>query len=211
MVLHKGAAIRRPIAMSGAKAAHRRTEQSAPAPRRERRIQITSTSAAAAALVVVIACLVGQQVLATVMQVGIVVGTKTAVATVSTVIAATVTAPQTQTKEIPIVVRRIGEIFEIQMRIIIKVTINRYGGCYDHKLTIFAAMALLILILVLNLTLTLILILVLALTLVVAAAAAAAAAATSAASTCTAPLIGNRVEQRLIRVRRGIAIAVRYG
>lgn len=209
MVLHKGAAIRRPIAMSGAKAAHRRTEQGAPAPRRERRIQIASTSAAAT-LVVVIACLVGQQVLATVMQVGIVVGTKTAVATVATVIAATVTAPQTQTKEIPIVVRRIGEIFEIQMRIIIKVTINRYGGCYDHKLTIFAAMALLILILVLNLTLTLILILVLTLTLVVAAAAAAAAAA-SAASTCTAPLIGNRVEQRLIRVRRGIAIAVRYG
>lgn len=129
--------------------------------------------------------------LATVMQVGIVVGSKTAVAAVSTVIAATVTATQTQAKEIPIVVRRIGEIFEIQMRIIIKVTINRYGGCYDHKLTIFTAMALLILILVLNLTLTLILILVLTLTLDVAAAAAAAAAA---ASTRTAPLIGNRVE-----------------
>lgn len=129
--------------------------------------------------------------LATVMQVGIVVGSKTAVAAVSTVIATTVTATQTQAKEIPIVVRRIGEIFEIQMRIIIKVTINRYGGCYDHKLTIFTAMALLILILVLNLILTLILILVLTLTLDVAAAAATAAAA---ASTRTAPLIGNRVE-----------------
>lgn len=197
MVLHKGAAIRCRITMSGSKATHRSAEQRTPAPRTER-IQIASTSAAL--VVVAAAPLVGQQVLATVMQVGIVIGTKTTVAAVSTIIAATVTATQTQAKEIPIVMCRIGEIFEIQMRIIIKVTINRYGGGYNHKLTIFTAMALLILILILVLiirALTLILILILALTMIVAtatdaaAAAAAASAASASASASTAPLIGN--------------------
>lgn len=137
MVLNKGAAIRCLVAVSGAKATHRRTEQCTPAPRRK---GIETTRAAS------IVVFIGEQVLPTVMQVRIVIGSKAAVAAVPAVVATAAAPAQSQTKQIAIVVRRIGKVLKIQRRFIFKVTIDRNGGRYDHKLTVFTMMILMILV-----------------------------------------------------------------
>lgn len=121
--------------------------------------------------------------LATVMQVGIVIRAETAaIAAVAAVVAAAITPPQSKSKQIAIVVGRIGEILKVQMRLVLEVAIYGNGGCDDHKLTILlAAIRLLLLLLMMILLLSMV-----------------------------ALLVGQRVEQRLVCVHRGVAIAVRH-
>lgn len=107
MVWYEGAAVGRLVAWTGAKAAHCRAQQGAPAPAGEG-VELMRS--------ITVLALLGQQRLATVMHIWIIVGAKAVVAAVAAVVAAAaVAAPQTQTEQIAVVVRRIGEVLKIQM------------------------------------------------------------------------------------------------
>jgi len=164
---------------TGSEAAHGGAQKTAPPPRRGEGVKVATCTATTISTF-------GQQMLATVVQVRIVVRAETAaIAAVATVVAAAVAPPQSQPKEIPIVVGRIGEILKIQMRLVLKVAIYGNGGCDDHKLTILLAAIRLLLLLLLMMMLLLLLAMV-------------------------ALLVGQRVEQRLVCVHRGVTIAVRH-
>lgn len=164
MVL-QGATIRS-IAVSGtagSKTPHSGAQETAPSPRRGKGVKVTTCPAA-------IGITLGQQMLAAVVQVRIIIRAEAAaIAAVAAVVTAAVAPAQSQPKEIPVVVSSIGKVFKVQGRLVFKVPINGYGGCDDHKLTIsLAAIRSLVLLLLLL--------------------------------SIVALLVGQRVEQRLIGV-----------